>query len=498
MDISVLGKRTQGALVASSIGDALGWPNEGKSGNQGKYQDSNNRFVSWKRKNKTPYWHVETIKAGEYSDDTQLMLAISRSLLTNDWISHFTQKEYPFWLTYERGAGRAVLKAAALWKKGERPWENENFRRQYFMAGGNGGAMRILPHVIKNISKSIDDVLDEVVEDVIVSHGHPRAILGATCYAYALYYLIKKDNVLSFAELVNTLIDGRKKWGGVPNRNKFSEWLNIAQNSAGYIYSDEWNNCYTSMLKVFNYINVALGEGILSDDKSVLDYIGAFSKASGAGDVAVLSAVYFFSKYVNSPELAISIPANMLGIDTDTIASMTGGLVGAFHGTEWIPLEWKMVQDYSYICDISNNLCEGGTDRAVNATMYETDLFQNMKEVRYEELDSKYSVMRITEYKTSFGQTIYIKTIGKRIEEKQLPNNKETEEKQISNDKISCFSQELAKRIINDELLSRISLRKTTEVIFLKHQGMDENSIIKKTKLAEDVVKRIIDLFFGE
>ena len=121
MDTLVKEKRTQGSLIASSIGDALGWPNEERSGNQSKLKDSNNRFVSWDRKNKAPFWHVETIKAGEYSDDTQLMLAIARSLLTSDWKYHFTKKEYPFWLNYERGAGRAVLKAAASWEKGEKP-----------------------------------------------------------------------------------------------------------------------------------------------------------------------------------------------------------------------------------------------------------------------------------------------------------------------------------------------------------------------------------------
>ena len=205
-DISKL-EKAQGALLASAIGDALGWPYEFNSGNQScrNYQDY--RFVSWKRKNRSPFWHVETIEKGNYSDDTQLMLAVARSLLSENWMKTFTDIEYPFWLKYERGAGRAVKRAASLWEKGVVPWQCREYRKDYFMAGGNGGAMRILPHVIKNQDDNIGNIIDDVIADVIISHGHPRAILGATCYSYALYYLLNKQDVLSFAELVDILIE---------------------------------------------------------------------------------------------------------------------------------------------------------------------------------------------------------------------------------------------------------------------------------------------------
>lgn len=112
------------------------------------------------------------------------------------------------------------------------------------------------------------------------------------------------------------------------------------------------------MIKGLDYVKQALNDGLLSDDKIVLENIGAYSNVCGAGDIAVLTAVYFFSKYVNTPELAISVPAFSVGLDTDTIASMTGGLIGSFCGIDWIPLEWKSIQDYSYICSVANDLCE--------------------------------------------------------------------------------------------------------------------------------------------
>jgi len=54
---------------------------------------------------------------------------------------------------------------------------------------------------------------------------------------------------------------------------------------------------------------------------------------------AVPCALWAFVKYYNDPEESI-IRCVGLGGDTDTIASMTGALCGALHGTCWIPIRW--------------------------------------------------------------------------------------------------------------------------------------------------------------
>lgn len=484
-------EKAQGALLASAIGDALGWPYEFNSGNQSRCNNKEDRFVSWKRKNRIPFWHVETIEKGNYSDDTQLMLAVARSLLSEDWIKMFTSIEYPFWLEYERGAGRAVKRAASLWKKGVVPWKCREYSKDYFMAGGNGGAMRILPHVIRNLDNDIGVIIDDVIADVIISHGHPRAILGATCYSYALYYLFNKQEVLSFAELADTLIVGRKIWGAAPSRDRFFEWLEVAKNESGYNYSVEWNNCYTNMIKELEYVKQALNDGLLSDDKKVLENIGAYSKACGAGDIAVLTAVYLFSKYVNTPELAISVPAFSEGIDTDTIASMTGGLIGAFCGNDWIPLEWKKIQDYSYICCVANDLCRGkhgNAEKKSNTEIFFINDVKRMKEVGSVNIDSKYSCLKITEYRTIFGQTIYIKSVSKKLEENG-------EKKNIYKEDLIKLSIKEFENIVIDAELSRITLRKALNIVLLKHQGEDEEKIAKSVNTDKKIVSKILVAF---
>lgn len=477
-------KKAEGAMIAFAIGDALGWPYELNSGNITVNKEKDNTFMAWRRKNKTPFWHSETIKAGDYSDDTQLMLAVGRSLLTKDWQSYFTTVEYPFWLRYARGAGRAVLKAATSWQKGVEPWNNKDSCLAYFEAGGNGGAMRILPHVINNVDKGIDKIIDDVVGDAILSHGHPRAILGATCYAYALHYLFNKEGVLSFAELADALVDGSKKWGAPPNYSKFSEWIEIAKKQANYNYEEEWRNAYVNIKNGFKYVKQSLGAGILTSDTDVLNRIGAFSKENGAGDIAILSAVFLFSKYVNSPELAISIPAFSVGMDTDTIAAMTGGLVGAFHGTDWIPLEWRGVQDYKYISSLADDLYANKSIRTEEISGID---LRQMKIENVERLQGKYSTINITTYKTASEQTIYIKSVEKREKEStQIQSNDTSQVVELDKEKI-CL-------LFNDDLIARITLRKASEIVIKRFEGLDIERISKQTRINIDIVRHICEI----
>ena len=74
--------RAVGAMLGAACGDALGWPNEriGKSKAPKEPQGPLKEFRSWIRRTGGRFFpHEETIEAGEYSDDTQLILCLSRS-----------------------------------------------------------------------------------------------------------------------------------------------------------------------------------------------------------------------------------------------------------------------------------------------------------------------------------------------------------------------------------------------------------------------------------
>lgn len=415
-----ISEKCKGAMLGTAIGDALGWPNEPRSKNTKKNIEINDSFVRWTRNNRNPRWHYEIINPGEYSDDTQITLSVARSLLTGDWESFFANKELPFWLNYERGGGGALLRAAKCYKKkGLPPWK-ANISKQYFNAGGNGATMRILPHVITFADCSnTGDLINDIIKDTLITHGHPRAFLGATCYGFLLYYLLKKDTLLEYGELVDAALNSTGLWGKFPDEQFFSDWLDAAYESCEYDFYHEWINTRDHMIEQLHMIKSSLGKGLVVKDKEVLTKLECFGAANGAGDVAILSAIYLASKYANNPVMGIKVPAFSFGADTDTIASITGGLVGMINGTFWIPLEWNLVQDYDCLINIVDMLLSRGHTEFLKENNHLSG--SNLKDWRYTPIgkmelietleipNGKMGYLLIKKWRSLLGQTIYTK-----------------------------------------------------------------------------------------
>src|SRR4051794_493047 len=69
--------KAEGAFIALAAGDALGWPQERGPGKQ--RPQAKTELRDWERRSGGRYYsHTEVIRAGEYSDDTQLTLAVAR------------------------------------------------------------------------------------------------------------------------------------------------------------------------------------------------------------------------------------------------------------------------------------------------------------------------------------------------------------------------------------------------------------------------------------
>lgn len=506
-NIPSIREKCTGALLASAIGDALGWPYEFHSKNaDGNLQIGGGHFVDWQRKTGGRYWnHTEKISAGEYSDDTQMILAVSRSLISGyDWKKHFSYKELPYWLKYERGGGKALKSAAKAYKDNNTPWESKN-ARDYFYAGGNGVTMRILPHVIANAYLSdTEQLMNDVFSDAIITHGHPRAILGATCYAYALDVILRKKTVLQFGELINIIIDSVNVWGKF-RENVFPFDLDYYERLCSeYNYLDEWNNCTDSIIDKLLYIDKSLKKGLLVNDNTVLTELKCFDKESGAGDVAVLAALYLVSKYANNPILGIKTAAYTAGIDTDTIACITGGLFGMLCGTGWIPAEWRMVQDYNCLCNIAEILLSDDM-KATSKRISDSNI--NNQELRSSPIgkiftdtvseihSGKSSKIIIKKIRTLLGQTLYLKRYERvKYDGKLKDNNKNVlcdNNKSMSSNEI-CFNLSKVNLILEESAFSRITFKKVIQIVNLLYDGaLNCNQIAKKLKVDENLVKKI-------
>lgn len=357
-------------MLGAAFGDALGWPNErpAKSNASQQTQGRLHDFRRWTRRSGGRFFpHDEIIEEGEYSDDTQLILCLSRSLQKGEaWWEHFTQVELPFWSVYERGGGGATKRAVESWLDGVMPWSSNRKPqdvKRYYDAGGNGVAMRVLPHVLFLGEKEFPKIATNIFLDGIATHGHPRALLGALAYGFALWVAFRKDSKLAYGELVEELIKNVDLWSALPaTPSILSEWQSQAEK---YLqdYMKLWGAAKAELMGYLEVCRAELSKGALILDDDVLKKLQCFStKISGAGTVAAIASVFLASRYAVDPINGVVRAAFAIGSDTDTIASMTGGLLGCINGSDWLSTVKQGIQDAAYIEKNAFRLANGHID----------------------------------------------------------------------------------------------------------------------------------------
>ncbi|MGN6108794.1 MAG: ADP-ribosylglycohydrolase family protein [Kofleriaceae bacterium] len=437
--------RVEGAFTALAAGDALGWPQEFI--NRKHRVRPTTSFRDWERRRGGRFYpHTEIIRAGEYSDDTQLTLAIARSRLTagSAWWQHFTRNELPLWTLYERGGGGATKRAAQCWLRGLAPWKQSDAEAvvRYFEAGGNGVAMRVLPHAVVHAEGDEPaTMLKDVVVDGAATHGNPRALVGAAAYAYAAWWLLRAQHTVGFGELLTVLLDTSSTWGLPPVASSTKNgWLEAA-NNALRDYEGLWAAVVEEMRQLLHLGLRGLEEGVLANDDAVLERMGAFSRDKGSGTISAAAAIYLAARYATRPTQGVLRAAFALGSDTDTIAAMTGGLVGALGGADLLAPEWADVQDSEYLRKVANQLAArrpaeaatpehpAVTPKALESIMerlvggHEGEL--ELGGARRAHVVEPYKLTPATpsitvagwQLATSDGQTLYVTKIGKKSKE---------------------------------------------------------------------------------
>ena len=374
-----------GAMLGAAFGDALGWPNEriAKSNASKQTQGRLHDFKRWTRRSGGRFFpHEEIIEGGEYSDDTQLILCLSRSLQKGEaWWEHFTQVELPFWSVYERGGGGATKRAVESWIDGVAPWSPNRKPqdvKRYYDAGGNGVAMRVLPHVLRLGEKEFPKIAANIFLDGIATHGHPRALLGALAYGFALWAAFRKDSKLAYGELVEELIKNVELWSALPATPSIpTEWRSQAEKIL-QDYMKLWESAKAEVMEYLEVCQAELSKGALSLDDDVLKKLQCFnSKISGAGTVAAIASVYLASRHAADPINGVVKAAFAIGSDTDTIASMTGGLLGCINGSDWLSPVKQGIQDAAYIEKNAFRLASGHIDDKPTHEVVKRSLLKN-------------------------------------------------------------------------------------------------------------------------
>lgn len=356
--------RAVASLVGAAVGDALGWPQEPRGGLVGGSRARSSRparpeFTGWQRSAGSRFLrYQEEVEPGAYSDDTQLMLAVARSCLRGDgWLTHLTRVELPAWPVYQRGGGRAVLSAAGAWAAGSPPWA---FRRgktsssvdAYFGAGANGAAMRIAPHaLVTSDDKEPRSLHERVVRDAVSTHGHPRAIIGALCLAATISTALRSREPLLQGELIDAAMSGLAPLSAV------SAYLPAAwgDSSRRSWFDSTWDATLDEAKDLLGVARRSLNRGSMSNVSDTLRELGAVGKFSGSGTNSVVAAIYLASRSGTRPVSGLLQAAFEPDLDTDTVASMTGAVLGAIHGMHWLE-SMRDVQDMAYIADLAVRL----------------------------------------------------------------------------------------------------------------------------------------------
>ncbi|MCC3332932.1 ADP-ribosylglycohydrolase family protein [Nocardia abscessus] len=367
-------QKVAGMLLGGAVGDALGWPQENRShivgGNASRAVNPSPEFRSWSRYAGTQFGrYVDPVAAGEYSDDTQLLLAVAHACLRgHDWLNWLTRVELPQWIEYQRGGGGAVLRASRAWAEGRAPWQvvtqkDEPQVLKYYEAGANGAAMRIAPHVVVTARSGLEELYKRVILDSLSTHGHPRAVIGAIVHALALRKALLQQGTLEYGALLESVLE-EESWQDpiILFEHVPTEWVDSyirATHSLGSQDPEvEWKRVVEETRAKIRIALRGLSQGAIANDQQILSEIGCFGPEGGAGTVAAVAALYVAARTATRPMSGLLRTAFLENADTDTIASMTTSLLGALHGPGWLNGLAHTVQDRDHIMYIAEILTQ--------------------------------------------------------------------------------------------------------------------------------------------
>lgn len=359
-------EKYEGALVFSAVGDALGWPTEFLTPDVKRklpFELPVHGYISWRKRVGGKWWgYLEQIGPGEYSDDTQLTLAVARSISETGEFDpeRFAYEELPLWLHYERGGGRSVKTAARELIRRKGDWLH-NFYKQgpidYRNAGANGAAMRNLPIALVHVNDEAALICDSFF-NAVITHGHPRAILGTILFALAVRYVLADRSGQPRLTLVEYLRDTIASVGRfVVGNDRISEWIASWERTKDRD-KGSFKILFQSTKEEVQHYLAAIPKFKEKEQEEYYHFVGALDPSTkGSGLSTVCTALYLYLRNGKKPEESIYTAVNVLGSDTDTIAVFLGSLLGAEYGITAVPCHLKeQVQDKDYLVRTARRL----------------------------------------------------------------------------------------------------------------------------------------------
>jgi len=276
----VLEDKFSGALLGFSVGDVVGSPYEGLSAFDIKDK--------WK------------IGEGSITDDTELMLSTSESLIECGCIDPVDMARRLV-DSFDEGKlkriGSRVKHAIENLKRGVLPAKS-GAKGQW--ASGSGGILRSVAVALFMFGCDEKKVKSGIRYTVMITHNNEDAIEGAYVFSKILHLLLRGEDVRRGIERV---VEGIRS---VRLKEEIKRRLALLETAS-------------------ELVDVLPGIGVKSDVYSVLG-----------------NAICCFLRHYTSFEDSIRCSI-LIGGDTDTTAAVVGAFWGALNGASKIPLEYKVV-----------------------------------------------------------------------------------------------------------------------------------------------------------
>jgi ADP-ribosyl-[dinitrogen reductase] hydrolase len=339
-----LANRTRGTLYGLAWGDILGCPVEGWRDGQirevfGSYDKLPEDYpIEQIPREPRIFGHLRPL--GLHSDDTQQALALS-----NVCLAGWSRAVWAEWLVEGmtsgawRGFGRNFSGAVANLRKGVVPEQAGS------SSAGIGAAMRIAP-LGALYHDDPDKLADVAMESSLMTHGDIRA--GALAFAVACAAAMFIEGADS-AEVASRL----------PARvaEVEAEWLD---RRAGWSIDRLAGNLVSSGLeRIFSSIDRGAAEIRRVVSEVARPHLAeGFTKAHPNQGFVLLGGAHGLAMALlpDANPQAVLLDVIRQGYDTDTVAAICGGVLGARFGTSWIPAH--RLYDESRIDAYANALVE--------------------------------------------------------------------------------------------------------------------------------------------
>jgi ADP-ribosyl-[dinitrogen reductase] hydrolase len=317
--------RIRGTIVGTAIGDALGMPVEGMSPAAivNKYG-----FIRSMVAPIPGTWAQQThqLNRGQWTDDTQLMLAIGESIVSKGFLDfEDIAQRHVLCLNDPRGWGRSTLTGIGKIKAGVKWWNSAALE-----GAGNGTPMKIAPlGVLVGLNKiNMFEARTAVINISRMTHGDPRpaiaGILQMEAIAEAIKYGVSGLRCIlhSFPDRANDLEQSLDSEIHITLASTLQEAVDMVR--TGFTLSE------------------------------IRDVIGAKSYVVESFPFTIAAVL----KYIDNPETCL-IELAAQGGDADTTCAMAGALLGAAHGLSSFPGRWRRpLECYTRLIALADGLCD--------------------------------------------------------------------------------------------------------------------------------------------